>query len=364
MADSPSSSAAEQVAVLDPEPLMSTTDSSSSAENTPTTTTAPNHPPPAPAPAPAPAAATPKSACGALSAKALVTAACRTPAALDTFLTRLNKCLETPAGIDTVLLFLCYTSKLAGVILQRLSQSALRRSAREWIALVASLPRGTTVVFSAATAAAGEGQVAVPAAAARALLLSKRLAALSTLLSEARTITRLWALLPMYFWAKGLIKKTKAALFSSTPSASSEKDATAAAAPVPGKLELLVEWARLTTCVALQALENGAYLSQRGVMGWSPQEIGKAYRWSSRFWAAFIGIELGRLAAQRVGGGEAVATAEARSKWAKTTIRQLAWAPLTLHWGSEKGLLGDGMVGLLASIPGIVQLSDLWASTA
>jgi hypothetical protein len=289
------------------------------------------------------------------------------PSNVDAFLTRLDKCLSTPSGIDTVMLFLCYTSKLSASVLSSLSQSALRRSAREWIALVASLPRGTTVVFSspaAATAATG-GKTALPATAALALRLSKRLSALSSLLSEARMILRLWALLGMYFWARRLIRST----FSSSQQPT-EKDTTTPAPPSSSKLTTLLEYLRLALCITFQSLENGAYLSQRGVLSWTPAQQGKAYKWSARFWAAYVGIELGRLAAERFGGPSAGAgswrakSAEEKSRWAKTTARQLAWAPLTLHWGSDKGLVSETTVGLLASIPGVIQLRDLWASTA
>ncbi|KAA8632346.1 hypothetical protein SMACR_00091 [Sordaria macrospora] len=111
--------------------------------------------------------------------------------ASDAFLARLNKCLSTPTGIDTVLLLLCYTSKFSASILGVLSRSILQRSLREWLAVIAgSVPQGATtaVVVDSKTAAA------VAPAAARALVHAKRLNALSTLLSEARTMTRLWAL--------------------------------------------------------------------------------------------------------------------------------------------------------------------------
>jgi len=277
------------------------------------------------------------------------------PSNFDSFLARLDKCLSTPAGIDTVMLFLCYTSKFASAALGKLSQSALRRSAREWIALVAALPRGTTVVFSSPASAVGVGKGAAggsTALAARALTLSKCLANLSSMLSEARMILRLWALIGMYFWAKGLVKK---ALCSSSSEKSDE--------PKPSKAATLLESLRLALCVAFQALENAAYLGQRGILPMKSAQVGKAYIWSARLWGAYVGIELGRLAAERL-GPNAPKTAEARSRWAKNTARQLAWAPLTVHWGSEKPLVSELTVGLLASIPGIIQLRDLWASTA
>ncbi|KAK4123574.1 hypothetical protein N657DRAFT_534523, partial [Parathielavia appendiculata] len=286
------------------------------------------------------------------------------PSNVDAFLTRLDKCLSTPSGIDTVMLFLCYTSKLGASVLSSLSQSALRRSAREWIALVGSLPRGTTVVFSspaAATAATG-GKTALPAAAALALVLSKRLSALSSLLSEARMILRLWALLGMYFWARRLVRATFSSSSSNSSKQPSEKELPPP--PAPGKLGTLLEYVRLALCVIFQSLENGAYLSSRGVLSWTPAQQGKAYKWSARFWAAYVGIELGRLAAARFGPEFRARTAREKSQWAKNAARQLAWAPLTLHWGSDKGLVSETTVGLLASIPGVIQMRDLWASTA
>ncbi|KAK4152067.1 hypothetical protein C8A00DRAFT_35243 [Chaetomidium leptoderma] len=285
------------------------------------------------------------------------------PSNMDSFLTRLEKCLSTPSGIDTVMLFLCYSSKLSASVLTSLSQSAQRRSARDWLALITSLPRGTTVVFSspaAAAAATGGGKTTTTlpaAAAALALTLAKRLTSLSSLLSEARMIMRLWALLGMYFWARRLLRNTFSK--TSTTTTTSEK----AAPTPPTKLELALEYLRLTLCITFQSLENGAYLSSRGIMSWTPAEQGRAYKWSARFWAAYVGIELGRLAAERVRPGFAAQGAGDKTEWAKKTVRQLAWAPLTLHWGSNKGLVSDTTVGVLACIPGVIQMRDLWAST-
>ncbi|KAK4167563.1 hypothetical protein QBC43DRAFT_310975 [Cladorrhinum sp. PSN259] len=244
------------------------------------------------------------------------------------------------------MLFLGYTSKLSASILTTLSASALQRSAREWLTVLTSLPRGTTLVLSTPSKP--------PTSAALALLVAKRLNALSALMSEARTILRLWALLGMYSWARGLIRKS----FSSSSSSdekTKEKSSKAATA---------LEYVRLLLCISLQTLENGAYLSYKGVLGWSPEKQAKAYKWSSRFWAAFVGIEIGRLAAQRFASKEGVKTAEAKTTWNKSMAKSLAWAPLTVHWSTNKGLVSDGVVGLLASIPGIIQMTDLWAKSS
>ncbi|KAK1751622.1 hypothetical protein QBC47DRAFT_72162 [Echria macrotheca] len=273
------------------------------------------------------------------------------PSQLDVFLARLNKALSTPAGIDTVMLFLCYTSRFGSWSLSALSASLLRRSAKEWIALVAALPRGTVLL----TTTAPSSKPSATAAAAAALVLSKRLKAFSELLSEARTILRLWALLGMYFWGKGLIKKIAARVRGTYKGEET-------------KAEMAVDALRLGLCVGLQTLENGAYLAQRGVLGWAPGQIGSAYRWSARFWAAYVGVELGRLLAQ--GMGPAVAQKKEKGgdeetvEWRKKVARNLAWMPLTLHWSLDKGFVSEPLVGLLASVPGVIQMRDLWLETA
>ena len=219
---------------------------------------------------------------------------------------------------------------------------------------MASLPRGTTVLF--ATPAAGSKPV-TSAAGAVALVLASRLKALSGLLSEARMILRLWALLGMYFWGRGLVAK---ALRKSSPEEEEEKGK---GTQETTKVETTIEWTRLALCIGLQSLENGAYLSSRGVMGWSAKTQGLAYKWSARFWAAYVGIELGRLLAEGFGGGK-VYQADETADWRKKVVRNMAWMPLTIHWSTDTGLVNEPLVGILASIPGIIQIRDLWAQTA
>ncbi|KAK3934934.1 putative peroxin 11c protein [Diplogelasinospora grovesii] len=275
------------------------------------------------------------------------------PSKLDAFLARLNKCLSTPSGIDTVLLFICYTSRFSASILGRLSESALRRSAKEWIALVSTLPPKTTILFktspiSSSSSSPSVTQLSQTATAAAALVLSRRLKALSTLLSEARMILRLWGLLGMYFWAKSLIVKTK---HQSSDSPTESKKSL---------VETAISWTQLLTCIIFQALENGAYLSSKGALGWDAKTQASAYKWSARFWSLYTGVELGRLAAEALNPNKTAAV----NSWRKQVARNLAWAPLTVHWSMDKGFVPEAMVGLLGSIPGIIQMRELWAENA
>ncbi|RYP15226.1 hypothetical protein DL765_005865 [Monosporascus sp. GIB2] len=280
------------------------------------------------------------------------------PSNIDAFLAHLHRCLQTPSGIDTILLFLCYTSRLGASVLQSATGPAIKRSAERLLKAADALPPSATLVFS--SKAFPSRSVAVI------LQIAKRLRAFSVLLSDVRTFMRLWGLLNMYFWARGLVFKWRQ---------SQERDGQ----PKTDMVETAIAWAQLTACVVFQSLENGAYLSSKGVLGWAPATQAKVARWSARFWGGFVGIELGRLvydlhkrsqrsAKERI-GNKTIAEVELEERewmetWRKSVVRNAAWAPLTVHWSLEKGYLSEMAIGALASIPGFIQMRDLWRRTA
>lgn len=303
------------------------------------------------------------------------------PSNIDAFLAHLHRCLQTPSGIDTVLLFVCYTSRLSASVLQALTGPAIRRSALQLLAIADALPPSATLIFAATTK-----NRAFPFSPSVALLLrvAKRLKALSALLSEVRTFMRLWGLLNMYFWARGLVlQRRRRSSQPSTDSSSSsgEKPPPSQAPPEADRVETAIAWAQLAACVAFQSLENAAFLSAKGILfdGWAPATKGRVARWSARFWGAFVGAELGRLlyearkrgrrtARERI-GSRTVAEAEADERawsaaWRSTLVRNLAWAPLTVHWSLERGCVSEMGVGALACVPGFIQMRDLWGRTA
>ncbi|OTB17998.1 hypothetical protein K445DRAFT_315756 [Daldinia sp. EC12] len=288
-----------------------------------------------------------------------------TPSNLDAFLAHLQRCLRTPSGIDTTLLFVCYASRFSASILEHLTRPAIQRSAEQLLALAASLPPSATLVFTA-KALPGRG-------AALALIFAKRLRALSAMVTDARTFLRLWGLLNMYFWLRRLVASRKQDGQNEEKEKEKEKKTD--------KLETAISWFQLSTCIIFQALENGAYLSSKNVLGWTPAAQRRASLWSARFWAAFVGAEIGRLmyesrkrgrrtrAEKFADGAKTASEVQAEEKewnatWRKTLLRNLAWAPLTLHWSSETGLLGETAVGALACVPGVIQMRDLWRRTA
>jgi hypothetical protein len=134
-----------------------------------------------------------------------------------------------------------------------------------------------------------------------------------------------------------------------------------------------VSYAQVVVNIAYQFLENYAYLSSKGVLGWSSEKQNRAYVWSSRFWVAHVGLDFVRLFHENImrrnkkgkgkEGVEDLAETAWRMKWRKEIVVNMAWAPLTAHWSLEQGLVSDFWVGLLGSVAGITGLRELWKNT-
>ena len=167
--------------------------------------------------------------------------------------------------------------------------------------------------------------------------------------------TRLWSLLGLYLSLKRL----------------SAREISGEGAKL-GAYDRVLPWLQLGSGIALQVLENGAYLSMKGVLKWDPKTTGWAFTWSARCFAASVGLEIGRLIVERIrketgDKGEkdvAAEMAEWRKEWTTSFVKMCAWAPLTLHWSIEGGLVSEMAVGALATVPGIIGITRLWKSTA
>lgn len=276
------------------------------------------------------------------------------PGNIDAFLTHLHRCMQTPTGIDTVLLFVGYTARLTANILDTTSRSAIESSVHKLIALAFSLPPNTTFLLASAPRAAPLAAIAIK--------LASRLRALSALLSESRTFLRSWALLGIYLWGKGLLAPLAQSRKSST-----EEDGVTSETIAAEKFDKTIAVTQFTAIAMFQVLENAYFLSSKGVFGLSPAQQSKAAKWSVRSWMVFVGLELGRLLVERHrkqdGNIQSAEHQAWKETWRRTVIRNLAWAPLTVHW-SFNGYLSDTAVSALGSVPGIIGIRQLWKDTA
>ncbi len=306
----------------------------------------------------------------------------RHAAALDAFVVHLNKCMETPAGIDAVLAAVCYGARLAAVVLNTAAGRALlHEPARQLAAVLLALPTrasGLVLLTGTATATATTTttkKAAKAAAAASALVLAKRLRALGSLMTEARMMLRLWGLLSMYVWARQMVKQLWAsrqpAAAAAAPKESAEGEATTETAVAPttassrrSALETIVGWTQLASCIAYQVPENWAYLSSKGVLGATPAQQGRLYMWSSRAFAVFVAAELGSLGVKIARQATETPAQKAEAlELHRNLVRYASLAPVMTHWSLEKGFLGETALTVLGFIPAALQMHKTWTET-
>ncbi|KAL5328934.1 hypothetical protein ACEPPN_002443 [Leptodophora sp. 'Broadleaf-Isolate-01'] len=255
----------------------------------------------------------------------------------DANLTRVSSILSTPSGTDTVLLTICYTSLLTSSVLSSISLSRIRQQALSVIEKAISLPPNTTLYISTSD---------IPPS--RLLIVSARLKALSSLISDFRIFARLWGLLGMYSWGKRVWNQDGG-----------------------DQVVRRIVGVQVLSNIAYQYLENMAYLSSKGVCGWSAEKQNRAWVWSSRFWAVHVLLDFLRLGRERSEqrkvvkwkGREEEAEREEQefwARWRRQLVVNLAYAPLTVHWSLENGLVGEFWVGLLGSVAGLAGLKELW----
>ena len=164
-----------------------------------------------------------------------------------------------------------------------------------------------------------------------------------------------------------------------------------------------ITWGQVVACALYQGLENGAYLAEKGVLGWKKGRIAKAWVWSGRAWCAYVALELARLGyewrelkgrdvarrrrqsmeleksglaekeGEMVEKGELelrmdkVEDEEVKEKWGKWYRDfgvNVAYAPMTVHYSLENGILGEGAVGGLGAVVGALSIGQAWKETA
>ena len=160
-----------------------------------------------------------------------------------------------------------------------------------------------------------------------------------------------------------------------------------------------ITWGQVVACALFQGLENGAYLAQKGVVGWKKERTARAWIWSGRAWCAYVALELARLGyewqelksndfgTQRGGSEELRGTDDGREmvekgeldstdnledeglkqrrgKWYREVGVNMAYAPMTIHYSLENGILGQGAIGLLGTVVGALSIGQAWRETA
>ncbi|TGZ83032.1 hypothetical protein EX30DRAFT_146838 [Ascodesmis nigricans] len=235
---------------------------------------------------------------------------------------RINRLLSTPQGIDRTLSLLYYLSTLVSPQLARL-------------AALTTIKLPTPVPLLVLTPTAEHLAV-----------LSTRVKAVASKISDVRMFLRLWGLFGMYAWAQSHI-----------------------AAPPTDRIVNYLVSAQIGVNTIYQILENLAYLNGLNIVGFSKKTEGKMWIWSTRCWAAHIVLEFLRL--ERVRYMRAKKRKRSGSKedkeetvaWRKAWVSNAAYLPLSLHWSTEKGLISDTAIGAFGVIASGIGFRETWRKT-
>lgn len=265
----------------------------------------------------------------------------------DQLLVRIARLLSTQSGASATLCTLYYTLLL--------THSQLTRLLAHRYQLLAE---------SIATKASGSllpGEILTATIEPPHLRLTSTCASVRSLgdaINEFRTFSRMWGLVKLYASGREMWMHPK-------------RDPA---------IKLLA-WAQVGAGAGYQALENAAYLVQKGVLrsDWCVKREGKWWLWSSRFWLAQILLEFARLArvrslrynedfgAESVGSqGEKelkVQSKELEEKWWRELYANLGWLPNGLHWSlwdEESSPISEAWLGITGMVPGFIALQDAW----
>ena len=112
-------------------------------------------------------------------------------------------------------------------------------------------------------------------------------------------------------------------------------------------------------------LENAAYLASHSIIPMSKRSETNLWLWSSRFWAAYVGLELIRLYRERqiARKGKEAEKASAGlwdKKWWGELIMNLAYAPQTIHWSVEGGAFRDVEIAYLGFAAAVASIYLNW----
>jgi hypothetical protein len=252
---------------------------------------------------------------------------------LDLFISKLSIILSTPAGQDSFLKTLCYTAQFAAAGLATVGSAQIESKIKSLAdrAAISLLPGDTLIAY-----------LPVPAL----VRTAPRMRALSSLISDFRAFARLWGLLGMYAWAKGLLAR-----------------------PPADPVLKIAAWGQVSAYTAYQFVENRAYLAGKGVIPREGRLILGDWLWSSRMWMIGVGFEFVRLLRvwqlwQRAGEAK---TEEEKAKrksevaaWRSDLLINVSNAPLTVHWSVAGGKLTEGQVGFLGGLTGWINFIERW----
>ncbi|EPE33008.1 hypothetical protein GLAREA_06020 [Glarea lozoyensis ATCC 20868] len=271
---------------------------------------------------------------------------------VDRVVERLNKIISTPAGTDSLLNAACYSALLGSVVLERGVKARAGEVVRR---AVGEGGKGSNGFLGGGLGFVG-GYFGLKELGG--LDTAKRLKVLSALISEMRMMSRLFGLFSLWAWGKRVLLRFRNG-------------------EIGDRTALGIESVQVFANIIYQVLENGAYLSGKGVLAWNKDRQKAAWLWSTRAWGVHVALDFVRLGREYAGrmrlrekvkevGEEGIFVGEGEServfwrRWKRQMVTGMAYAPLIVHWGTEGGVLGEELVAVLGCVAGWSGLRENW----
>ncbi|KAI5451742.1 hypothetical protein NCC49_001389 [Naganishia albida] len=240
-------------------------------------------------------------------------------------LSNVSRFLNSASGLDKGLMVIQYPAKIVVALLVALAARLVTLDKRGKAGLGMQVLQRVAVTWAA------------------------RFKALSSSIGDARTMMRLLGIIPVL-----------ASLPSLLSSSLAKTDPTA---HIINSLQTL-------SLLAYYPLENISYLSGKGVFPLPPAREANWSTWSCRFWAAYVVLDVWRLARQWEGmrgqervlrvspeKGDMEALRKEKESWAEEVVTNVGYAPLTIHWSLPNGAwtneMWTGIFGTVACLAGI-----------
>lgn len=302
--------------------------------------------------------------------------------------------LSNASSLDTTLALVGYSLQILAEILKKLGkydwQSFISRlpSFPSLISFITSLgfnPKAfaklkyllLTTLTGGASKYADIGSAASTAVST--IPISTRLATFSSLISDVRIFNRLWGMVPLIDWLFAIIRDIQSGNYGTKVNP----------LPPPPKFDRYLNNLKLWSLIFYQPLENIAYLGNHKIIKISAKTEMALWCWSSRFWAAYVILELIRLSKDYLTNylyqsnalksnsnltekskknqsgfinNSIITLKTLPSNWYKDLLINLSYLPLTAHWSIETGCLDNLTVGVLGATAAAANIGPTWVN--
>ncbi|CAI6094240.1 unnamed protein product [Clonostachys chloroleuca] len=272
--------------------------------------------------------------------KALVTAPNTSSSAFDHLLLHFCRCINTRSGTDTTLFFISNCLRITCDSLDAFSspEPAFGATQRLFRMLRVRFPLCSAARLSflatLARRVAGIIKLIVP------------------MIGNWRTMNRMLGLLGVYVDAKDVIFRIRTQLINLNP---------------PGRFMLGLETIQIFIAAVYHVSDAAPWLSKNKIISLSPKACSRLDKINALCWLAEVYIDLVYLLMQRAQRAPSVdkqAQQDWEGKWKIKFLKQLSWAPVTVHGAMAKGIMPEFASLLLAAYPASASMKMLWHETA